>query len=82
MYVRLLTFSFISLVYPNLIEVSHSISLSVCFLSLVKESKATPFETRSGDLMTCYGLNNQKISCKCFGAMGKRMLLSVLYRLL
>ena len=28
--------------------------------------------------MTCYRLTNQKISCKCFGAVGKRMLLSVL----
>ena len=47
------------------------------FLSLVKGSNTTPFETRSGDQMTCYRLTNQKISCKCFGALGKRMLLSV-----
>ena len=36
---------------------------------------------RPCDLLTCYQQTNQKISCKCFGALAKRMLLSVLYRL-
>ena len=65
----------------NLIKISPFILFSCLFLSLVKGSNATPFETRSGDLMICYGLTDQKISCNCFGAMGKRMLRSVLYRL-
>ena len=57
-------------------------SRSSFFLSLVKGSNATPFKTRSDDLMTCSRLTNQKISCERFGAMGMQMLLSVLYRLL
>ena len=38
-------------------------------MSLVKGSNVTPFKTRSGDLMTCYRLTNQRISCKFFGAV-------------
>ena len=40
-------------------------------MSLVKGSNASPFETRSGDLLTCYRMTNQKISCNCFDALGK-----------
>ena len=61
----------------NLIKINPFISLSI-FLSFVKGSNATLFERRSGDLMTCYWQTNPKISCKCFGAVGNRMLLSVL----
>ena len=60
---------------PYLLKISPFISLSVCFCSSWKD--ATPFDTRSGDLMTCYRLTNPKISCKGFGAVGKRMLLSL-----
>ena len=62
----------------NLIKISPFISLSVCFCRS-KGSNSTPFETRSGDLMTWYRLTNQKISCKCFSALEKLMLLSVWY---
>ena len=44
------------------------------FLWLMKGSDATSFKTHSGDLMTCYHLTNQKISCKFFGPIGMRML--------
>ena len=36
----------------NLIKISPFISLFFCFLSLVKGSNATPFKTRSGDLLS------------------------------
>ena len=39
------------------------------FLSLVKGSNATPFEARSGDLLTCHQLTNQMIGRKIFGEM-------------
>ena len=59
----------------NLIEFSPNFHLTLrLFLSLVKGFNATPFKTRSGDLMTCYRLTNQKISCKCFSAVAKRVL--------
>ena len=45
---------------PYLLKISPFISLSVCFCSSWKD--ATPFDTRSGDLMTCYRLTNPKIS--------------------
>ena len=40
----------------------------------MKGSDATSFKTHSGDLMTCYHLTNQKISCKFFGPIGMWML--------
>ena len=55
-----------------LIKISPFISCSVFFL-VVKGSNPSPFKTCSGDLMTCYRLTNQEISCKYFGAVGKRM---------
>ena len=45
----------------NLIRIGPFISLTVCFC-------------RSWKDLTCYRLTNHKISCKCFGAVGKRML--------
>ena len=65
---------YVALAQANLFKIRTFVSLSFV-LSLVKGSNASPFETRSGDLMTCYRLTNQKISCKCFGAVGKLMLL-------
>ena len=39
-------------IYHNLIKINPFISLSICFLLLVKGSNATPFKIRSGDLLS------------------------------
>ena len=62
----------------------HSIKLRLALSSRSSfsfDARERPFKTRSGDLMTCIRLTDQKISCECLGAMGMQMLLSVLYRL-
>ena len=54
-------------VKTNVIRISPFNSFSVCFLAR-KGSNATPFKTRSRDLMTCCRLSKQKIACERFGA--------------
>ena len=62
----------------NLIEISPFISLSVCFCRSWKDLTQPRLRHVLVTLWPGYRLTNQKISCKCFGAVGKRMLLSVL----